>query len=163
MRSDDIHQVKPRVADSSDLIELLALYEQWIHEQRQYRGKWEEHEGLTPSVDEALRDAMRSPRSCLFVMDVKSMLGGAALGDLIDLSGREEERVICRIRWLFVARGMRQLGIGHSLYEAIQEWAHNQGAAGIEMGVLPGHRVAKNFCEGHGLKARLLIMAEHWY
>lgn len=145
-----------------DVIEVMALYEQWTFEQAQYRGAWEDHEGLGSDLEVRLTEAIASEERLCVVDDTGSALTSVAIGGLTPLGGSTGESSICRIEWLFVQRDYRMGGKASGLLEAVEAWARDSGAVGIEMGVLPGHRDAKNFCEHNGLKARLLVMAKRW-
>ncbi|RIK11197.1 MAG: hypothetical protein DCC49_01240 [Acidobacteria bacterium] len=145
-----------------DLIEVMALYEQWRFEQAQYRGQWEDHEGLGQDLEGRLTEAIASSEILCSVNDIGTALTGVALAVLVDLEGSVVGRKMCRVEWLFVQDDNRRDGIASSLLEAAEEWARESDAVGVEMGVLPGHRDAKNFCERRGLKARLLVMAKRW-
>lgn len=145
-----------------DLIEVMALYEQWTVEQAKYRGTWEAHEGLGPDLEVRLTEAIASPEIFCVVHDTGSALNAAAVGELKSISDDSGVSGICRIDWLFVQSDHRLGGIASALWEAAEAWARSSGAVGIEMGVLPGHRDSKNFCEHNGLKARLLVMAKRW-
>lgn len=145
-----------------DLIEVMALYEQWSIEQGQYRGAWEEHEGLGPDLEVRLIETIASPELLCVVHDASSVLTGAAVAALTSISYGSGVSSVCQVEWLFVQRDQRLNGIASRLWGAAEVWSRDSGAVGIEMGVLPGHRDAKNFCEHNGLKARLLVMAKRW-
>ena len=48
--------------------------------------------------------------------------------------------------------------MGESLLDAVSGWAAENGAGDLDVWVLPGIRESKNFLEGAGLVARLLVM-----
>ncbi|MGA3214728.1 MAG: GNAT family N-acetyltransferase [Acidimicrobiales bacterium] len=62
------------------------------------------------------------------------------------------------IEVLFVDPPAREVGVGEKLVEAVVDWARRRGATGLDVWVLPGVREAKNFLEGSGFVARLLVM-----
>ena len=51
-----------------------------------------------------------------------------------------------------------EVGVGESLLATVLEWASAKQAIGIDLKVLPGMRESKNFLEGSGFTARLLVM-----
>jgi GNAT superfamily N-acetyltransferase len=59
---------------------------------------------------------------------------------------------------LYVDPPAREVGVGEVLLEAVVDWARQSGASGIDVRVLPGMRASKNFLEGSGFVARLLVM-----
>lgn len=58
----------------------------------------------------------------------------------------------------FVEPGAREVGLGHLLLERALEWFVSAGCVGVDGTAFPGDRVAKNFFEAAGFKARLLVM-----
>jgi GNAT superfamily N-acetyltransferase len=59
---------------------------------------------------------------------------------------------------IFVEEGARAVGVGEALMEAVLSWCREQGCFGVDAAALPGHRSTKNFFEGSGFTARLLVM-----
>lgn len=151
-----------RAAVEEDMIELLALYEQWTMEQTDYRGHWDQHEGFGAVPDERFRGATRESSQYIGVSEQGASVVGAVVASLVDLVDEVTAAAICRIDWMFVQESSRHAGVAGELFGAAREWAEDMGAVGIEIGVLPGHRDAKNFCERRGLKARLLVMSARW-
>jgi GNAT superfamily N-acetyltransferase len=58
----------------------------------------------------------------------------------------------------FVEPGAREVGLGHLLLERSLEWFAAQRCHGVDGTAFPGDRMAKNFFESAGFKARLLVM-----
>ncbi len=58
----------------------------------------------------------------------------------------------------YVDPGARGVGLGRLLMEAGLAWCAEMGCGAVDGLALPGDRVAKNFYEGSGFKARLLTM-----
>lgn len=59
---------------------------------------------------------------------------------------------------IFVEEGARGVGVGEAMMDQVLGWAQHQGCVGVDAAALPGHRSTKNFFEGSGFTARLLIM-----
>lgn len=59
---------------------------------------------------------------------------------------------------IFVEEGARGVGVGEAMMEEVLAWSRQQGCVGVDAAALPGHRSTKNFFEGSGFTARLLIM-----
>ena len=59
---------------------------------------------------------------------------------------------------LYVEPPARGVGVGAALVEAALEWLRGQGCTGVDIVALPGNRAAKQFLEGQGLVARLIVM-----
>jgi GNAT superfamily N-acetyltransferase len=65
---------------------------------------------------------------------------------------------IAVIEDLYVEPDARSVGVGEAMMDAVLAWAANAGCRGIEAGVLPGNRAAKNFFERYGLTARAITV-----
>jgi len=59
---------------------------------------------------------------------------------------------------IYVDPAAREVGVGENLLAAVAEWAGEHGAGTLDVPVLPGIRESKNFLEGAGFVARLLVM-----
>jgi GNAT superfamily N-acetyltransferase len=59
---------------------------------------------------------------------------------------------------LFVAEPARAVGLGETLLGALVAWCVAAQCIGIDATALPGDRLAKNFFESAGFKARRLVM-----
>ena len=71
---------------------------------------------------------------------------------------RQDGSSIARIEELFVIPEARSVGVGESLFNALGQWAREQGLSAIDAFVLPGHREAKNFFETFKMTAHALIV-----
>ena len=67
-------------------------------------------------------------------------------------------RVLGRIDDLYVEAGGREVGVGERLMEELLAWCAARGCVGVDAIALPGARETKNFFEGSGFSARLLVM-----
>jgi GNAT superfamily N-acetyltransferase len=63
-----------------------------------------------------------------------------------------------RLEAIFVEQEARGVGVGASLMDEVLRWADDQGCDGVDAWALPGDRHTKNFFEGTGFSARLLVM-----
>jgi GNAT superfamily N-acetyltransferase len=59
---------------------------------------------------------------------------------------------------LYVEPEARGVAVGECLMNALLEWCSQRGCAGVDSYALPGDRSTKNFFEGSGFTARLLVM-----
>jgi GNAT superfamily N-acetyltransferase len=59
---------------------------------------------------------------------------------------------------LFVEEGLRGVGVGEAVMGGLLAWFAEQGCAGVDAAALPGQRATKNFFEGSGFTARLIVM-----
>jgi len=65
---------------------------------------------------------------------------------------------IVTVEAMYVDPAAREVGVGEELLDSVVEWASDRGAAGMDVKVLPGMRASKNFLEGAGFVARMLVM-----
>ena len=87
-----------------------------------------------------------------FIDDVPVAVAVAALSDRL-AAGR-----LARIEALYVEPEARSVGLGEELLGVVTTWAEGHGATGLDVGVLPGVREAKNFFESAGYVARYIVM-----
>jgi GNAT superfamily N-acetyltransferase len=59
---------------------------------------------------------------------------------------------------LYVEPDARSVGVGAAIIEAGTEWLRGAGCSGVDVVALPGARDTKQFLEGAGLVARLIVM-----
>ena len=59
---------------------------------------------------------------------------------------------------IYVEPEARGVGVGEALMDTLLEWFDTQRCDGIDAIALPGDRETKNFFEGAGFSARLLLM-----
>jgi len=65
---------------------------------------------------------------------------------------------LATIEVVYVDPAAREVGVGEQLVDSVVQWAARRGAIGVDVRVLPGMRESKNFLEGSGFVARLLVM-----
>jgi GNAT superfamily N-acetyltransferase len=59
---------------------------------------------------------------------------------------------------LYVEPEARSVGLGAAMVEAGVDWLRDAGCSGVDVLALPGARDTKQFLEGAGLVARLIVM-----
>ena len=59
---------------------------------------------------------------------------------------------------LYVEPDARGVGVGAAVVEAGTEWLRAEGCTGVDVVALPGVRATKQFLEGAGMLARLIVM-----
>ena len=67
-------------------------------------------------------------------------------------------RLLGVITDLFVEPGAREVAVGERLMEQLLTWFRDRRCFGVDATALPGNRQTKNFFEGWGFSARLLVM-----
>lgn len=88
------------------------------------------------------------------VVELDGVPVGFCEGD--ELPGKDGS--LCRLVSFFVEAGARGVGAGEELMGFVVKWATARGCRGIDIVALPGSREAKNFLEGTGFAARLIVM-----
>jgi len=150
-------QVFTRVATEVDVPVLVDLYRNFSEAQAGERGGATYlsteafHEPLDSHFETIVRDARRLVLLGL-VDDVPVGLAVARLQEPSDTSRSAAAEVI------YVDPAAREVGVGENLLAAVADWASAHGAGGLDVQVLPGIRESKNFLEGAGFVARLLVM-----
>jgi len=104
-------------------------------------------EGLAaPLADEAQRVWVGTIDDVVIayaVAGVERLRTGAPLGVIDDI---------------YVEAEARGVGVGEGLMNAALAWLEAEGCSGVDARALPGDRATKNFFEGSGFSARLLVM-----
>ena len=59
---------------------------------------------------------------------------------------------------IYVEPEARGVGVGEALMDVALTWLSAEGCTGVDARALPGDRATKNFFEGSGFSARLLVM-----
>ena len=150
-------QVRARVATKGDVGTLAELY-------RAYRSELALERGGSVHT---LKEAFGEPLEPYFSSLAKDERWVVLLGTLdkvpIGLAAARLDTLpdatcLAAIEVLYVDPAAREVGVGEQLLEAVVRWAARRDATGVEAKVLPGMRESKNFLEGSGFVARLLVM-----
>jgi GNAT superfamily N-acetyltransferase len=92
---------------------------------------------------------------CVIVGTVDDVVVGWTRAGIDDLADGTRLGVI---QDLYVEEGARGVGVGEAMLEHLLAWFAEQGCDGADAYALPGTRDTKNFFEGSGFSARLLVM-----
>ncbi len=154
---DDLHI---RIATSDDVAILERLFQLFYAELLGERGGtlWSRSEArnLNDAAVTLLADLEASDRR-IWLVEFEQVPAGYIC---VSLTALQDDGQIAVIREFFVEAAFRGLGLGEALMHAATEWASDQRAVAIEATVLPGARIAKNFFESNGLKARALRVSK---
>lgn len=147
-----------RDATASDVPTLTELYGRLEEEMAALRPAWPLVDGLPHPVSEAIGERIADADWHTYVGDLE----GVPVGFLF---GRDEETLpqgkgqrIGSVRLLYTDGEAREVGVGEAMMERFLDEARRRGIGLFDAHVSPGHRLAKNFFEAHGFKARSIVM-----
>lgn len=133
-----------RPAAPGDLGDLLMLYRMLAGEMMDLRPDWQSTGGLPEPVEDELAAQLDDTIMGLFDEVPVAFLMAKAEGRT------------CHVRYLYTRPEARGVGVGEAMVALLRTTAED--VTSFDVPVLPGHRAAKNFLEGEGFKARLIIM-----
>jgi GNAT superfamily N-acetyltransferase len=149
--------VQARPATVDDLPMLVELY-------RAYRSALvDERGGATHLLKEAFSEPLGDRFSSIVGDDQWLVLVGTFDEAAAGLSAARIETLpdgslLVTVEVIYVDPQAREVGVGEELLHTVMRWATEHAAAGVDVRVLPGMRASKNFLEGSGFAARLLVM-----
>lgn len=147
-----------REAAESDVPRLAELCRQARHEigaQERGGAVFVARESRPEPVEESLRQAVLDAAQAVVAGTIDDVVVGYATGRTEDL---RDGTTLGVVDDLFVEEGARGVGVGHELMEALLQWFGSRGCSGVDTLALPGLRATKNFFEGAGFSARLIVM-----
>jgi GNAT superfamily N-acetyltransferase len=150
-------EVATRVADRDDLAALVELYRRFRADLLGERG------GAVHLVKEAFSEPLEARFSALLEdgerLVLIGLLEGVPVGTAISrLEVMPDASQLATVEVLYVDPPAREVGVGEKLLEDVLDWAAQHDADSVDVWVLPGVRESKNFLEGSGFVARLLVM-----
>jgi GNAT superfamily N-acetyltransferase len=150
--------VLARPAEPDDLPDLLRLYRLLEEELTGLKAVWPYTEALPEPVEPALRAALDAHDTILLVGSIDAVPFGFLLGVTRPLLPQAEGAAVAEIRYLFTEEAAREVGVAEVLMEAFVADRRAAGIRHFDAHVSPGHRLAKNFFESNGFKARHIVM-----
>jgi GNAT superfamily N-acetyltransferase len=146
-----------RVAKTSDLQELVGLYRRFRQDLADERGAAVHlvKEAFVEPLESLMSSVVQDDNRLVILGLVDQVPVGIAIGRIEELANASRLVVV---EALYVDSPAREVGVGESLLATVLEWASAKQAIGIDLEVLPGMRESKNFLEGSGFTARLLVM-----
>lgn len=148
-----------RRADLADLPEIARMYLPAEREQVALREAWGVADGLAEPHLDTLRGIVADEDTAFLAVgtidDVAFGFAWAQLEDLLPQAGGERIGVI---RMIYVDEGARMVGVGEAMLGGVMGWFAARGIQRFDAIVSPGHRLAKNFFESAGFKARRITM-----
>jgi GNAT superfamily N-acetyltransferase len=149
--------VQARAATVEDLPELVELYRAYRSALAGERGG-NTHllkEGLVEPLEGAFSSIVHDEQWLVLLGTFDEVAVGLAAARIDTLPDRSH---LVSVEAIYVDPQAREMGVGEELLDTITNWATERGATAVDVGVLPGMRASKNFLEGSGYAARLLVM-----
>ncbi|NQV06473.1 GNAT family N-acetyltransferase [bacterium] len=150
--------VSARVATPDDLITIAALYRDLEAEMIALKRVWPFTEGLAEPIATPLSSSIDDDRCLLLIAEAFGAPAGFLLGRIEGLLPQADGATHGVIRLIFTEQGFREIGVGETMMKLFLEWAASHRVTGLDAHVSPGHRLAKNFFESNGFKARHIVM-----
>jgi L-amino acid N-acyltransferase YncA len=150
-----------RTATTEDLARIVELYGPAEGEQVVLRELWGLADGIADPLKDTLQSVLDNPESHVIVGLIDGVVFGFAYGSIEDLLPQAGGERIGVIRIIYVEEGARMVGVGEEMLDGMMGWFRSQGLSRFDAIVSPGHRLAKNFFEAAGFKARRITMYRH--
>ena len=150
--------VTARNADRRDLDELVRMYRDLVEEQRAIRSIWPYADGLPAPVGVALLDLLERTDAVVVVGEIDGVPHGFLVAIEEPLLEPVSDRRIGVVSLVFTAHAARGVGVGAAMLDAAMDRLRERGIDLFDARVSPGHRMAKNFFESNGFKARSITM-----
>ncbi|MCP4968490.1 MAG: GNAT family N-acetyltransferase [bacterium] len=150
--------VAARRATASDVGTLVQLYGPARDEQADLREAWPVADGLAEPVDAAFASILDDDESALFVGGIDDVVLGFIWARLEDLRPQAAGERIGVIKLVYVEEWARMVAVGEAMLDQALDWLRGLGITKFDAIVSPGHRLAKNFFESAGFKARRITM-----
>lgn len=141
-----------------DISDLVHLYAGLAEEQRAIRAIWPYADGLPEPVDESLRAMLKRPDTVVVVGSIDGVPLGFLVGVEQALLDPMANRRIGVVQLVFTALAARGVGVGAAMLRFALDAFRERGIDLFDARVSPGHRLAKNFFESSGFKARSITM-----
>lgn len=150
--------VAARLAQPEDLGVLERLYARLSAEQHEIRSIWPYADGLPEPVAESLGAMVDQPDTIVVVGGIDGVPLGFLAGYEEPLLEPMGDRKVGVISLIFTDHDARGVGIGAAMLQVAIAGFRDRGIDLFDARVSPGHRMAKNFFESNGFKARSITM-----
>ena len=146
-----------RNAAPADVPRIAELARALRHEIEPIRGGplWAAHEASPEPLEDAYRALIERGDARVVIGTIDDVAIGFAVGESVTL---HDGRLLGIVRDLYVEPEARGIGVGETMVEALLEFFTGRGCVGADAWALPGHRMTKNFFEGHGFVSRGIVL-----
>lgn len=154
-------RIDQRPATPEDFARILEMYGPAEGEQNSLREPWGIADGLAEPREATLAAILGDNDAHLVVGTIDEVVFGFAYTTIEDLLPQADGEQIGIIRMIYVEEEARGVGVGERMLEGVMDWLQGRGITRFDAIVSPGHRLAKNFFESAGFKARRITMYRH--
>ncbi len=151
-------RVNARRATVADLPELVRMYEILEEEQSAIREIWPHADGLDAPITNSLTSLLRTDTVTAVIGEIDGVAVGLLIAIEEPLLRPLNDRYIGVVRFIFTDHEARGVGVGAAMLDLAMERLVDRGIDLFDARVSPGHRLAKNFFESNGFKARSITM-----
>ncbi len=151
-------QVGTRLADVADVERIIEMYRTAAGEQNALREMWEITDGIAEPAHDSLARVMADDQARVYVGTIDEVVFGFLVARIEGLLPQADGQRVGVIPLIYVEDPARQVGVAEAMLESAMEWLMAQGIKRFDAIVSPGHRLAKNFFESAGFKARRITM-----
>jgi ribosomal protein S18 acetylase RimI-like enzyme len=151
-------EIAARMGTPGDIETLVSMYRDLEAEQAALRPIWPESQGLDEPFQESMAELIRSPDAVVVVGTIDRCVLGFVVANIEALRDRAGDRRVGVVQYIFTADDARGVGIGQAMFDLTMDELRGRGLDLFDAIVSPGHRLAKNFFESQGFKARLIVM-----
>jgi len=146
-----------RPATPDDVPRLAELNRLALADMAEMRGGivFAAREARAEPFEAELSAALTDERTCVLSGTIDDVIIGYAVAHIEELRDGTRLGVITD---LFVEGEARGVAVGESLMDALLVWLRERKCDAVDAYALPGDRSTKNFFEGSGFTARLLVM-----
>jgi len=151
-------RVTARRATVDDLSELLRMFAALSAEQSAIREIWPHADGLNTPIDTSLRSLLENDSVTVVLGAIDRVAVGFLIAVEEPLLEPLADRNIGVVRFIFTDHEARGVGVGAAMLDLTMERLEGKRVDLFDARVSPGHRLAKNFFESNGFKARSITM-----
>lgn len=151
-------EIAARRATPSDGAVLVSLYVELEAEQAALRPLWPETQGLEEPSAASMAGLIGSSAAVVVVGTIDGIPLGFLVATVEGMLDRGGGRRIGVVRYIFTTDAARGVGIGQAMFDLAVDELRGREIEIFDAVVSPGHRLAKNFFESQGFRARLIVM-----
>jgi ribosomal protein S18 acetylase RimI-like enzyme len=150
--------ITSRTATTDDVDELIRLFRLLEVEQAALRPLWPLADGLDEPIIESFHEILEDDESVLLIGAIDAVPVGFLWARPEDLLAQAAGERVGVIRLIFTEAEARGVGVAAEMASLALDRLRGMGLRYLDARVSPGHRLAKNFFEANGFKARLIFM-----